>query len=100
MTFRLSRAARSDLIGIYIEGRELFGEAQATRYHGELEHLFALLAENPRLARVREELRQPVRGHPYKRHIIFYNIEDDGGIVIRRIRHASEDWLGEERDGS
>lgn len=32
-----------------------------------------------------------VRVHPYRAHVIVYQIEN-GGIVIVRVRHGHEDW--------
>jgi len=95
MSYSLSEDAEEDIIRIFIEGEALFGMAQAEKYNDVLYQLFEMLAEFPEISRLREEIRQPVRGHPHKSHIIFYSIEDDGNIVIRRIRHASEDWQEE-----
>lgn len=92
MGFRLSAEAEEDIIGIAEMGLRLFGELQAQQYHDELFGLFALLAKNPRLARERHELSPPVRIHPHKAHLVVYLVEDTGGILILRIRHAHEDW--------
>ena len=40
----------------------------------------------------RSEITPPVRCHPHGAHLIIYRSEDDGGVTILRIRHASEDW--------
>ncbi len=93
VTFDLSRAAEADLLHIYRTGFELFGFEQAERYQDGLERTFAFLAEFPRAARLRPELNRDTRAHPYRSHIVFYRIDGDR-IVIQRIRHSREDWIG------
>jgi len=96
MGYRLTRKAEDDVIHLYLEGARLFGAAQAERYHRELERAFTLLAENPQMARERMEISPPVRIHPHKAHLIVYLADDEGGILIVRIRHAHEDWANED----
>lgn len=50
------------------------------------------LAANPRLARLREEIRPAVRVHPAEAHLIIYREVSDGDIEIIRVCHAHEDW--------
>lgn len=92
MGFRLSVAAEEDIIGIAEQGVRLFGFMQAGRYHDDLFALFDLIAANPRMARERLELSPPMRIHPFKAHLVVYKIEDDGDILIVRVRHGHEDW--------
>ena len=47
----------------------------------------------PFAAAERAELRGSPRIHPYRSHIIVYRL-DGRDILIQRVRHASEDWLG------
>lgn len=93
--YRLSRAAGADLVDFYLFGVEQFGTVQAERYAAGLEARFAVLADNPNLAREREELRQRPRAFRYKAHLIFYQAEVDG-ILVLRIRHGREDWLADD----
>ena len=94
-SYRLTRAASDDLVDIFIDGTDRFGRAQADKYHDGMEAVFAFLAEYPRAARLRQEINPPVRAHPYKAHLIVYDIEPDNGIVILRVRHSREDWQSE-----
>lgn len=91
VAYSLTKAARQDIIGIYLQSEERFGEAQADRYLAGLHEMFAFLAENPRAARERIEFAPPVRIHSYKAHLIVYEIERDD-ILILRLRHGHEDW--------
>lgn len=93
MGFRLSFKAEEDVIGITEQGVRLFGPAQARCYHDELFMIFGLLADNPRMARERHEISPPMRIHPFKAHLVVYRIEEDGDILIVRVRHGHEDWL-------
>jgi toxin ParE1/3/4 len=95
MDFRLSVEAEEDIIGIAEEGVGLFGIAQARRYHDELFTIFGLIAANPRMARERLEISPPIRIHPFKAHLIVYHIAEDGDILIVRVRHGHEDWMGD-----
>jgi toxin ParE1/3/4 len=40
----------------------------------------------------RVELSPPVRIHPVQSHLVIYQIEDDGSVLIIRVRHVHEDW--------
>ncbi|OHV78488.1 type II toxin-antitoxin system RelE/ParE family toxin [Ensifer sp. LCM 4579] len=93
MGYRLSLEAEEDIIDIAEEGVRLFGPAQAGRYHDELFAIFDLIAANPRTARERFEISPLVRIHPFKTHLVVYRIEEDGDIIIVRVRHGHEDWL-------
>lgn len=70
----------------------MFGVAQAQAYHDALYNTFDLIARNPGMGRERTELNPPIRVHPFRSHIILYNIEDED-ILIVRVRHAHEDWV-------
>ena len=93
MGYILSRAAEEDLIDILLGGAQQFGFIQAEKYHRLLEKAFLYLAENPFMARQRNELRPPVRVHPVGVHVILYAIKETGDIFIVRVRHGREDWL-------
>lgn len=90
--YRLTRAAADDLVAIFLEGLASFGPAQADSYHAGLEAVFEFLGEYPRAARQRDEIDPPVRGHPYKSHLVVYEIAPDDTVLILRIRHGREDW--------
>ncbi len=92
MGYRLTQQAGADVVNLYLSGLEQFGIAQTDRYHSGLEKTFQLLSENPRMGRERPEFRVPVRMHPFRSHIIIYQIENKD-ILIIRVRHGHEDWI-------
>lgn len=92
MSYRLTRRAADNIRGIYRRGAEIFGEAQAEAYHFHLEHVFELIADNPRMARERTEITPPVRVHPTGSHLVIYRLKDNGDIIIIAVPDAREDW--------
>lgn len=64
MSYKLSRKAEDDIVQIYVTGFREFGAEQAERYHAGLEATFTFLADFPRAARERTELRHQSRAHP------------------------------------
>ncbi|MCC4234099.1 type II toxin-antitoxin system RelE/ParE family toxin [Sphingobium soli] len=97
--FRLTRAAVDDLKAIFLEGIEQFGLPQADAYHEGLSAIFAFLADYPHAARLREEISPPVRVHPYKAHLVIYEVDDDDEVIILRVRHGREDWISSNYNG-
>ena len=94
MPHRLSSGAAQDLVEIHAEGVELFGPRQADAYVDRLEAAFDLLAATPGIARERTELSPPVRAYPCGAHVVVFETEADG-ILILRVRHGYEDWMGD-----
>ena len=92
MSYRLTRRAAEDVRKIYRHGVETFGEMQAEAYHTHLEHVFALIAETPRMAREHMEITPPVRVHPTGPHLVIYSIKPSGDVLIIAVPNAREDW--------
>lgn len=85
MRHRITRRAERDLQDIYRYTFLTFGEQQAGKYLRELDAVFALLGDNPRMGRVYEgRTHQFVHG----KHIILYRIEA-AHIVIGRVFHGA-----------
>ncbi|MBB4615782.1 type II toxin-antitoxin system RelE/ParE family toxin [Novosphingobium taihuense] len=97
--FRLTRAAADDLTAIFLEGIEQFGLPQADTYHEGLSAIFAFLANYPHAARLREEISPPVRVHPYKAHLVIYDVGVEDEVIVLRVRHSREDWMSSNYDG-
>jgi toxin ParE1/3/4 len=93
MTYRFSEAADQDVVAITFQGAMDFGREQSVVYHGKLLRCCQFLSENPRAARLRQEVDPPVRAYPCQSHIIIYEIDDADCILILRIHHGRENWL-------
>ena len=92
MGYRLTAKAAQDIGKIYLNGICQFGPRQADEYHALLENSFRFLARNPHAARERPEFSPPVRIHPVRSHIVIYRVENNGEVLIIRVRHGHEDW--------
>jgi toxin ParE1/3/4 len=92
MPLKLSQEADEDLRRIYLYGAEVHGLDAADRYAARLRKALDLIADNPRMARRREELDGDVRAHPVRAHIIVYEIGSDDEVIVLRVRHGREDW--------
>lgn len=91
LPYLLSEDAKEDLISIYLYGYDIWGEAQADRYHDELHRTFAMLSDTPRSGRLRRELAESVRSFAYQAHIIFY-MEWEQSVAIVRVLHGAKDF--------
>jgi len=89
---RISTDADTDLGRLYLQGVDLFGVVQADRYIEELFAALDLISTFPRMARLRHDIQPPVWAYPFKAHMILYDIDDQGDVLVVRIRHAHEDW--------
>jgi toxin ParE1/3/4 len=56
------------------------------RYFDDLESCCRMLADNPRLGRVSDDVRPGLRRMEHGRHVVFYR-EVAGGILVSRILH-------------
>jgi len=92
--YRLTRAADDDVAAIFLAGIDMFGLAQADSYHAGMAATFAFLADYPQAARLRHEIDPLVRVWPYKAHLVVYEV-DEHGILVLRVRHGREDWMGD-----
>jgi toxin ParE1/3/4 len=84
--FRFSRRAEADLLSIGAYTVRTWGEDQAIRYIDDLEACCQMLADNPALGRVCDDIRPGLRRMERGRHVVFYR-EDAGGILVSRILH-------------
>lgn len=86
--FALTKRAEADLFDIFLFGYEQFGSTQAEAYASEMERVFQLLADNPRMGREAEAIARGVRRHEHGSHIILYEISSDGVLILALV-HAS-----------
>jgi toxin ParE1/3/4 len=81
-SYRVSERANDDLLDIYLYGVEQFGPLQAVEYQLSLHHCFQLLAENPRMGRTSETIREGLRRHEHGSHVILYRPEADHILIV------------------
>ena len=81
---RIAERADRELVEIYEFGRVTFGPQQAVKYLLELDHVFGLLGDNPRMGRLAANIGPNVRRHEHKSHVILY-IEEPDGILIAAV---------------
>ena len=89
-SYRLRTLARNDLEIIWDYTLEQWGIQQAERYFKALFTCFDDLARNPQMGRQRDDVLPGSRSFPQGRHVVFYEI-DDNGIEILGIVHQSTD---------
>ena len=70
--YRLTPAAKSDLLEIWNYTVETWGEKQAEKYLLDIEVKLEQLAANPKLGRKRPEINPDYYSFPVGKHTIFY----------------------------
>jgi toxin ParE1/3/4 len=85
-SYRLSRMAETDLLGIATYTLNTWGQDQTVSYIDGLEARCRQLANKPELGRACDQVRSGLRRMEYGRHVLFYRVEAKG-IVISRILH-------------
>ncbi|MCB1468913.1 MAG: type II toxin-antitoxin system RelE/ParE family toxin [Rhizobiaceae bacterium] len=87
---RLSEAARSDLIDIWVETDRQWGPDQADRYLDDIEHSLSGLIDNPQIGTDCSDLLPGCRRLIAGRHLAFYEV-DGAAIFVIRVLHQSMD---------
>ena len=87
--FRVSRAARQDLlrIGRFTERR--WGKAKRNHYLGQLDEAFALISKNDSIGNIFDEISPGYRKFPEGSHVIYYRVTDM--VEIIRVLHERMD---------
>ena len=83
--FRLTKAAKADMLGIGRYTRRRRGRDQVRRYLGGLDACFHHLASQPELGRLYIEL--PVSPAHVPKHALFYRVTDDATVLVVRVLH-------------
>ena len=81
--FRITQAAREDLIDIALYGDENFGVAQSDRYRDQLKQRFFILAEQPFLYPSVNHITRGYRRSVCGVHSIYYRIEKNTVEIVR-----------------
>ncbi|MES9898987.1 MAG: type II toxin-antitoxin system RelE/ParE family toxin [Sedimenticola sp.] len=91
--YRLRLHAHADLEVIWVYTLDHWGSDQADRYLQALFSCFDDLMANPRLGKLRDDVKVGYRSFPQGRHVVFYMIMPPG-IDIIGIVHQSADVEG------
>lgn len=89
MPYRLSALAERDLEQIWSYVAENASPATADRLMDAIIDRFELLAEQPRMGRLRPEFGVGVRSFTAENHVIYYR--HDGDVLIARVLHGCRD---------
>ncbi|MDR4305783.1 type II toxin-antitoxin system RelE/ParE family toxin [Chelatococcus sambhunathii] len=79
---RLTRRAERDLFEIFLFGIETFGLARAAGYREAFETCFNMLARHPELGRRCPELGEAMRRHEHGSHVVLYEIDLEGVLIV------------------
>ena len=88
--YRLSPLAEEDLIKIISKTIESWGSAQAKVYAQTIDSALLKLAQYPDFGRERSDVYNGARSFPVEKHIVFYQVSDNG-IDVARILHQRMD---------
>jgi toxin ParE1/3/4 len=89
MPYRLSALAEQDLEEIWSYVAEAASPTTADRLIDAIIDRFGLLAEQPRMGRLRPEFGTGVRSFTVENHVIYYRHEGD--VLIARVLHGRRD---------
>ena len=89
MPYRLSPLAERDLEEIWSYVAEDASATTADRLMDAIVDRFELLAEQPRMGRLRPEFGPGVRSFTVDSHVIYYR--DEGDVLIARVLHGRRD---------
>ena len=89
MPYRLSSRAERDLDEVWLYVAEDASPTTADRLIDDIVDRFDLLAEQPRMGRLRPEFGPGVRSISVENHVIYYR--HDGDVLIARVLHGRRD---------
>ena len=89
--YLLTVAARRDLIDIGRFTVEKWGKRQRDKYLRQLDDAFTLLAGQPDIGRVAENIKPGYKKFNHGSHVIFYRTGTESRIVVIRILHNRMD---------
>jgi len=89
-TYRLSPLAEEDLYKIISTTINVWGNEQAKLYAQNIDAALIKLAQYPDFGIERNEIYLGARSFPVEKHIVFYQVSDNG-IDVARILHQRMD---------
>ncbi|WP_445425453.1 MULTISPECIES: type II toxin-antitoxin system RelE/ParE family toxin [unclassified Alishewanella] len=94
VSYKLSSFAESDIKEIAAKTIDAWGKQQARLYAENLHNTMLMLANNPALGRMRDDIFAGTRSFPSGKHVIFYK-PCKGGIDVARVLHQRMDILSQ-----
>lgn len=88
--YRLSPLAEEDLYKIITTTMSSWGNKQAKVYAQNIDAALIKLAQYPDFGRERNEIYKDAKSFPVEKHIVFYQVNDNG-IDVARILHQRMD---------
>lgn len=89
-TYKLSPLAEDDLYKIIFTTINSWGNEQAKEYAQNIDAALIKLAQYPDFGRERNEVYNGAKSFPVEKHIVFYQVSDNG-IDVARILHQRMD---------
>lgn len=89
--YNLTNKAVEDLTNIWIYTSNKWSEKQADKYYNLLIENFQSIAEEPKIGKKYDTIKEELLGFKVTRHIIFYRILKNQPIEIIRILHERMD---------
>jgi toxin ParE1/3/4 len=84
----LLQSARRDLKDIAVFSAQRWGDEQAQKYHDDLEDVFKLPAQRPRMGRLEENISAGLMRFEHASHVILYR-RTSSGISNVRVMHKN-----------
>lgn len=91
LKYRLSKSAVSDLNNIWSYTFKKWSLNQADKYYASLVRGFQEIANKPNEGNNYDGVSDDLLGYRIGKHIVFYEILDEGLVEITRILHGSMD---------
>ena len=86
-----SVSAESDIDDILAYTLINWGERQLSEYKKILEAALKAIEKNPKVGRIRDDLRREYRSYHFGKHLIFFRIEGTT-VFISRVLHERRDF--------
>jgi len=90
-SYSLTRSARNDLRDIARFTEERWGHQQTKHYLKGIDEIFNTLTDNPMLGSLCDYIDIGLRKHPFRSHIIYYELKTEGTIRVIRVLHKRMD---------
>lgn len=89
--YRLTNKAKIDLIEIWDYTVKIWSQNQAQRYYSQLTNTFTIITDKPESGKDFSEVKNGLLGINVGKHIVFYQVGNNGNILIIRILHERMD---------